>query len=648
MVNKVTGLEEKRNKEGHKVIRLHYSADPLKNPNTTEGAEWFKKETSKYVGGVSSLGWRREMEIDFGAGSGELVFPEFAEFEKEFTCDPFEIDEKYTLFGGFDWGTRNPVSFHVYAEAPDKRFYSVWEYYEERQAVPTVAQALRTCPYYNRIEWIAADPTIWSENLPKKDGFTSVASMLQDEEEVGEMYVIDKLMPAHDRSDVSCINKLKTLWLGKPPKIVFFRNCHKQISELKNLKYPERKENVNETEKILDKNNHCYSDDTEILTASGWRLFKDLTDTDSVAVWGENGNLAYEIPTERQAFDYAGDMHTYEKDINFCVTPNHKMWVANQMSVIRNNNPEYKRVTVTDLPQVSWVSTQTMSTAKDIEFPDSLIAWYGFWLAEGCKSQNYRGSYYAHVDQSLKKIDRELMRMLWKAGHYSRYYNKDGMVRFSYGKKFYELVANQGTAGEKFIPLWLKNASARQLKLLIKWMIRGDGTDNGKMFCYNTISKQLADDFQEICLKAGYVSSISSQKERVSVLPSGRTCLSKKIYRVSIRSGRSGQGGKGVPSTLSQIRKDQITVAPYKGKVYCVTTNSGVVYTRRKGKGMWCGQSWDDLKYFVLSHPFVKLFESKPQFGTVAYMNEAASLAAQIAERTGQSIQEVFNDQYGK
>ena len=259
----ITGLLLKRNKQGHRVIRLHYSADPDKNPDTEIGKAWFAKETNKYVGGTGSLGWRREMEIDFGAGSGELVFPEFFDMEGVLTCDPFdvlEIADKCNFFGGFDWGTRNPLSFHVYMETPDHRFFSIWEYYDEHKPVPYVARRIRECPYYDRLQWIASDPTIWTENISKRDGFTSVAAMLQDEEEVGEEFIVDKLTPAHDRSDVSGINKFKSMWSITPPKFVIFKTCVNQISEFKNLKYPERKETTNETEKILDKNNHTWDD----------------------------------------------------------------------------------------------------------------------------------------------------------------------------------------------------------------------------------------------------------------------------------------------------------------------------------------------------------------------------------------------------
>lgn len=289
------GLAFKRNQQGHNVIRLHYSADPLKNPQTPVGREWFDSETKKYIGGTGSLAWRREMEIDFGAGAGELVFPEFFDMESELTCTPFNIDDTYNLFGGFDWGTRNPLSFHVYAEDRNHNFFSIWEYYDERRPVPYVAKMIRECPYYDRINWIAADPTIWSETISKKDGFTSVADMMQDDEEVGE-YTIDKLMPAHDRSDVSGINKFKSMWSVKPVRFTIFRNCTYQIGEFKNLKYPERKETTNETEKILDKNNHTWDDAKYFILSHPYaKTFETRPKVGTLAYINEVSDMASDI-----------------------------------------------------------------------------------------------------------------------------------------------------------------------------------------------------------------------------------------------------------------------------------------------------------------------------------------------------------------
>lgn len=253
------GLKRTINSSNHPVFWLHYSADPKKNDS------WVETESALYIdGGRNSIRWRGEMEMDFEAGSGELVFTTFTAKEDAILIDPFPITDEYLLYAGMDWGTRNPVSFHVYAEGPDKNFYSIWEYYDTRQPIFAVAEAVRNCPYYDRLQWIACDPTMFSETVAKKDGFTSIAEMLADEEMVGGN-TITKLMPAHGRSDETGINITKNMFASDVPQLRIFKTCPKQISEFRNLKYPDRTGVKNDSEKIVDKNNHSWDD---------WKYFR--------------------------------------------------------------------------------------------------------------------------------------------------------------------------------------------------------------------------------------------------------------------------------------------------------------------------------------------------------------------------------------
>lgn len=252
------GLLLKYNQQKHRVARLHYSADPDKNPATEKGKAWFEAETRKYLGGTSDLKWRREMEIDFSAGSGELVFPWFLDAEAHLCIDPIKLDGgKWNFYAGLDWGTRNPAVMQVVAENTDGVFVNCWELHCERITLREFARKIKECPYYGQIQWIAADPTIYNETVARKDGFTSIASMLNDVNEVGE-FTIDKLMAAHGRSDETCINRFKNMVLQEPVRLFFFRTCENMRRELRNLKYPEVRSGAGVTEKIQDKDNHSW------------------------------------------------------------------------------------------------------------------------------------------------------------------------------------------------------------------------------------------------------------------------------------------------------------------------------------------------------------------------------------------------------
>lgn len=252
----------KRNSQGNLVVRLHYSADPEKNPATPEGKAWYDRAVKLYHGGANSLGWRREMEIDWSAGVGELVFPYFTEKEPLILCDPTMFNAQFLdrcrLYGGMDWGRRNPYSFHVYAEDPDGFFYSIYEIYGTNKPYALVAEQIRNCPYYDRLENIAADPSMWNNNQDRKDGFTSTARMFY--EELPEGSRIDKLMRAHGRSDMLMVEKLHAYWNAPNPKFKISKMCPRQISEFKNLKFAPNVYDKNEPEKLLDKDNHATDD----------------------------------------------------------------------------------------------------------------------------------------------------------------------------------------------------------------------------------------------------------------------------------------------------------------------------------------------------------------------------------------------------
>lgn len=254
------GLKKTKNALGHNVLWLHYSADPLKDPATPEGAKWYAEEGMKTVGGHGGLKWRGEMEMDFEAGSGELVFPEFTDKRDKIVVKPFEVDQTYLLYAGMDWGTVNPTSFHVYAESSDKQFFSIWELYETRLTVRRMAEILRVeCPYYDRLQWIALDPRAFNSHQQGKDGLTTLGEMFTDPEYVGD-YIIDKLMPAHGCEDKSMINRVRNMWAYDDPKLKFFSTCHHQITEIQNLLHPPSDGRTNFRETIVDKNNHTWDD----------------------------------------------------------------------------------------------------------------------------------------------------------------------------------------------------------------------------------------------------------------------------------------------------------------------------------------------------------------------------------------------------
>jgi len=87
-------------------MRLHYSADPDKDPATEAGRLWLAQAKS----GMSEARWRKEYEIDYGALGGQLVFPGFdssIHIVPEFRMRP----EQWTIWMACDPHPRTPHAF---------------------------------------------------------------------------------------------------------------------------------------------------------------------------------------------------------------------------------------------------------------------------------------------------------------------------------------------------------------------------------------------------------------------------------------------------------------------------------------------------------------------------------------------------------
>jgi transcriptional regulator with XRE-family HTH domain len=174
-----------------------------------------------------------------------------------------------------------------------------------------------------------------------------------------------------------------------------------------------------------------------------------------------------------------------------------------------------------------------------------------------------------------------------------RTFRDDNIVRvrnfqlFHYLKKF-------GKCYDKFIPLETKSLSKELLEVLLKYYIKGDGHIYGrtkKGLSATTTSKSLRDDLQEIALKIGISAyyKLGYKKGKIFISPS---C--KKLYRQRndswiiffIRRNRPII----LPSTIKKYNYTESWVS-YNGLVFCVTVPNHVIYIRRNGIPLWCGNS---------------------------------------------------------
>jgi hypothetical protein len=148
----------------------------------------------------------------------------------------------------------------------------------------------------------------------------------------------------------------------------------------------------------------------------------------------------------------------------------------------------------------------------------------------------------------------------------------------------------------KSLPKWVWTLNREQCRWLINGMMLGDGhvMENGTRR-YDTSSTKLADDFQRLCLHAGYSTNKTVKcKAGYEAIGKSGNCFGK-VIRASVDAYRltivEAQNNPLVNKDKNKNIWDKYE--HYKGKVYCCTvpTDDGVIYVRRGGVPVWCGQS---------------------------------------------------------
>jgi hypothetical protein len=273
------GIERYQSEPGFSCIRLHYTADPDKDPSTSQGAKWIDEEVKGIVGGFKSAQWRSEYEIDWDATGGELCFPQFEQFKSAIVVKPFEVPETWSIYGSFDYGHRNPSSFHIYAIDHDGDIWAIWEYYRAGKGYREIAKIIRGCPYFGKLSYMPiADPSIWAKTqqivgTSDQNELKSIAQLfyeLPPEEQV-------VFAPGKAGGDITVAEKINgDLWneeklrAGESPRLKIFATCPAMIWELGKLRYKDwsgsMQEQRNLQESIVDKDNHAFDDLKMFLT----------------------------------------------------------------------------------------------------------------------------------------------------------------------------------------------------------------------------------------------------------------------------------------------------------------------------------------------------------------------------------------------
>jgi DNA-directed RNA polymerase II subunit RPB2 len=360
----------------------------------------------------------------------------------------------------------------------------------------------------------------------------------------------------------------------------------------------------------------CYDDSHDVLTTDGWVNIRDITTKHMVACLKDENTLIYSNPTEVQSYDYEGQMYLVESNqVSLCVTPNHRMWVGNRNGQYKIEEAKdifgKRKYYMKNVDKFNKVENKYFTLPAIDKMPEiklemkSWLLFFGIWIAEGCvvhKSNDLRIATHKQrvkdaIDECNKVLNFDIRKYTEKGCDIDndwRIYNKQ-IVGF-----FKPLSVN---APNKSLPEWVWELSREQCIILIEGMLLGDGHTMANGTCrYDTSSTKLADDFQRLCLHAGWSCNkvLKYDAGHVSTIVKGdrkgETITSRyDAWRLTIIKSQNTplvnkniNEGKQLDSWIEN-KDDDGNIIPIK--VYCCSVPSGIIYVRRNGIVVWCGQS---------------------------------------------------------
>ena len=326
---------------------------------------------------------------------------------------------------------------------------------------------------------------------------------------------------------------------------------------------------------IIDKcKQACYKDNVEILTSTGWKLFKNLVEEDLIAEVDEFSKIKFSKPKKIFTYDVDTELINFKdsKNIDISVTDNHKMWFSRRKRISNKRNKNGKFISnEKKFTKLSYSEdANKVPLHRDIFFHrsgvttegnfNSLTGFERLQIAFQADGYAIRKKYQFHFSKP-RKIKR--LESLLEALNipFKKTLTKDSNTKFTFSlrdKLLYKNFSDWVT---------LENKSFIWCEQFIEEVSHWDShiTKNDSIVYSSKIESNL-DSVQAIASLCRY----KSKKTYV-----------EDIYTVYLSRDNNSFG----------VEKLQTTKEKYKGKVYCVESSTGMVLVRSNGHTLISGNS---------------------------------------------------------
>ena len=341
----------------------------------------------------------------------------------------------------------------------------------------------------------------------------------------------------------------------------------------------------------------CHDDKTEVLTEHGWKFWPEYDGSSLLGTMNQlSGALEFQRPSDFHVFDHNGPMVMLNRrSLDFCVTPNHRMYVRKWNEGKRTLEPTFAMTRADSLgwycglPHATsgWAGTdiRRIRVGRQEYNADDFIALVSLVVSDGWVggTDSNKG---AVSFASFKEDRREMVSSLASRIGFSELPSRPGVWKHQdpelaeWFRQNAYINDNYGASTKK-VPDIVKVASMPLIHTFFKFY--GDQYD-GHVWELYSCSPRLIDDLQELALRIGQRSSITKRGIRdASTMADGRMIQGRHpSYELIIRR----------KTQLSIERKnDELHTSDYQGNVFCATVPNSTLVTRRNGTVLISGNS---------------------------------------------------------
>lgn len=361
----------------------------------------------------------------------------------------------------------------------------------------------------------------------------------------------------------------------------------------------------------------CYIEGTEFLTENGWKKYNDITDIEKLATINvDNKQLEFQNFSDKKLLPYQGEIYNIENMFTKCaITPNHKMLVSpchrglhgykykEEVSNWRLISVEQLNSRKPDNRSYYHLLNSVKNLNRDYKISDDYLMLAGAYLSEGTiefkKSKSGKTVKHARIGQTLNgklkffsmmdKITNEFISRKYSNSKINHSKKIEYTWWYTNKKTAEKLYSDFGHLSKnKKIPNWVLKLSKRQAALLLNSLILGDGTERKFCFCYNTISKKLADSVQILAFLSEKNTNLKrfTRKKDNKISEFYHIYISKedakpKATYFNTETKRRWRFRRKTNCYRGLIGGTKIN---YNGNVCCFTTKNSTLITRLGGK----------------------------------------------------------------